>query len=154
MDADRGTWRRWVFCSLAALGMVALAAIIGLMVWEPFVARPAAPITAWAYKAEIIRDEWGVPHIYGKTDADVAYGVARAHAEDDFFTLQDVVAMTRGRYGAIKGEEGAMFDYVLALLDARGTAEREYDTLAPRIARCSKPMPPASTIMPPRIRAR
>lgn len=132
MDADRGTWRRWVYRSLAALGIVALAAIIGLMVWEPFVARPAAPITGWAYKAEIIRDEWGVPHIYGKTDADVAYGVARAHAEDDFFTLQDVVAMTRGRYGAIKGEEGAMFDYVLALLDARGTAEREYETLAPR----------------------
>ena len=132
MDADRGTWRRWVYRSLAALGIVALAAIIGLMVWEPFVARPAAPITGRAYKAEIIRDEWGVPHIYGKTDADVAYGVARAHAEDDFFTLQDVVAMTRGRYGAIKGEEGAMFDYVLALLDARGTAEREYETLAPR----------------------
>ena len=132
MDADRGTWRRWVYRSLAALGIVALAAMIGLMVWEPFVARPAAPITGWAYKAEIIRDEWGVPHIYGKTDADVAYGVARAHAEDDFFTLQDVVAMTRGRYGAIKGEEGAMFDYVLALLDARGTAEREYETLAPR----------------------
>ncbi|WP_083495308.1 acylase [Tsuneonella troitsensis] len=132
MDADRGTWRRWVYRSLAALGIVALAAMIGLMVWEPFVARPAAPITGRAYKAEIIRDEWGVPHIYGKTDADVAYGVARAHAEDDFFTLQDVVAMTRGRYGAIKGEEGAMFDYVLALLDARGTAKREYDTLAPR----------------------
>lgn len=132
MDADRGTWRRWVYRSLAALGIVALAAIIGLMVWEPFVARPAAPITARAYKADIVRDEWGVPHIYGKTDADVAYGVARAHAEDDFFTLQDVVAMTRGRYGAIKGEEGAMFDYVLALLDARGTAEREYETLAPR----------------------
>ena len=73
MDADRGTWRRWVYRSLAALGIVALAAIIGLMVWEPFVARPAAPITGRAYKAEIIRDEWGVPHIYGKTDADAVF---------------------------------------------------------------------------------
>ncbi|MFM7403562.1 MAG: acylase [Erythrobacter sp.] len=76
-----------------------------------------------------MRDEWGVPHIYGKTDADTAYGVAIAHAEDDFFTLQDVVAMARGRYGAIAGEDGAKVDYVYHLIDARGTAEREYPKL-------------------------
>ena len=32
---------------------------------------------------EIIRDSYGVPHIYGKTDADTAYGLAWAHAEDN-----------------------------------------------------------------------
>ncbi|MEC8257330.1 MAG: penicillin acylase family protein, partial [Bacteroidota bacterium] len=37
---------------------------------------------------EIIRDSYGVPHIYGKTDADTAYGLAWAHAEDDFVTIQ------------------------------------------------------------------
>ena len=36
---------------------------------------------------EIVRDEYGVPHIYGKTDADVAYGLAWAHSEDDFKTI-------------------------------------------------------------------
>ncbi|MEZ5695462.1 MAG: penicillin acylase family protein [Sphingomonadaceae bacterium] len=60
---------------------------------------------------------------------DVAFGVAIAHAEDDFFTLQDVLAMTRGRYGAIMGEQGAQFDYVLHLLGARETVEEKYDTL-------------------------
>ena len=37
---------------------------------------------------EIVRDAFGVPHIFGKTDADVAYGLAWAHAEDDFKTIQ------------------------------------------------------------------
>ena len=37
---------------------------------------------------EIIRDEWGVPHIYAPTDPEVAYGLAWAHAEDDFETIQ------------------------------------------------------------------
>ena len=110
---------------LALLALLAVAAI-GLMTWEPFAATRGKAPPAGTYRAEIVRDEWGVPHIYGKTDIDVAYGVAQAHAEDDFFTLQDVIAMTRGRYGAIAGEDGAMFDYALALLDARGTVDRRY----------------------------
>ena len=85
--------------------LVVLAlAFIALATWEPFTVTTAAPPPARAYEAEIRRDEFGVPHIYGKTDADVAYGVAQAHAEDDFSTLQDVVAMSRGRYGAIRGQ--------------------------------------------------
>ena len=39
---------------------------------------------------EIVRDKFGVPHIFGKTDADVAYGLAWANAEDDFETIQSV----------------------------------------------------------------
>ena len=113
------------------LGMLALVAMaaIGLMVWEPFAAARSAAPPSRAYGAEIVRDEFGVPHIYGKTDADVAYGVAQAHAEDDFSTLQDVVAMARGRYGAIRGQDGAAIDFAYHLLDARGTAERRYPLL-------------------------
>jgi acyl-homoserine-lactone acylase len=124
--------RKWaVRVGLAVLGLV-VALAIGLMTWEPFAAHPATPPPAHAYRAQIVRDEWGVPHIYGHTDADVAYGVARAHAEDDFFNLQDVIAMTRGRFGAIRGQDGAKFDYVLALLDARGAVRRHYAQLEPR----------------------
>ncbi|TAH12723.1 MAG: acylase, partial [Sphingobacteriia bacterium] len=39
-------------------------------------------------KIDIIRDKYGVPHIFGKTDPEVAYGLAWAHAEDDFATIQ------------------------------------------------------------------
>ena len=117
----RGGW--------ALLGLV-LTVLIGLMIWEPFTAeRGTAPDTDRIYTADIVRSEFGVPHIYGETDADVAYGVAIAHAEDDFFTLQDVIAMSRGRYGAIAGEDGAQVDYAYHLLDARGTAEQHYGSL-------------------------
>ncbi len=113
----------------AVLGLL-LVAFVALATWEPmFADRGDPPAQHRTYSAEIVRGEFGVPHIYGETDADVAYGVAIAHAEDDFFTLQDVVAMARGRYGAIAGEDGAAVDYVYHLLDARGTAERHYGAL-------------------------
>jgi len=119
----------WVKRGAFALVVVLLLAVAALATWEPFFANAANPPPARAYTAEIIRDDFGVPHIYGATDADTAYGVAVAHAEDDFFTLQDVVAMARGRYGAIAGEDGAKVDYVYHLIDARGTATREYPRL-------------------------
>ena len=107
--------------------LVLLIVLVALMTWEPFFARKgAAPDTGRIYTAEIVRSEYGVPHIYGETDADVAFGVAIAQSEDDFHTLQDVVAMSKGRYGAIAGAEGAQVDYVYHLLDARGTAQRHY----------------------------
>lgn len=45
----------------------------------------------------IIRDTYGVPHIYGATDADVAYGLAWANAEDDFYDMQLNMLMARHR---------------------------------------------------------
>ncbi|MEQ5787346.1 penicillin acylase family protein [Erythrobacter sp. NFXS35] len=120
---------KWVKGGAIALVAVVVLAFTVLATWEPFFASAANPPADRVYKAEIIRDDFGVPHIYGATDADTAYGVAIAHAEDDFFTLQDVVAMSRGRYGAIAGEDGAKVDYVYHLIDARGTAEREYPKL-------------------------
>ena len=120
----------WVKRGGFALVVLLVLAFAVLATWEPLMMASAAPAPGTrTYRAEIIRDEWGVPHITGKTDADTAYGVAIAHAEDDFFTLQDVVAMSRGRYGAIAGEDGAKVDYVYHLIDARGTAEREYPKL-------------------------
>jgi len=120
---------KWVKGGVIALAAVLVLGLTVLASWEPFFASAANPSGNRTYTAEIIRDKFGVPHISGKTDADAAFGVAMAHSEDDFFTLQDVVAMSRGRYGAIAGEDGAKVDYVYHLIDARGTAEREYPKL-------------------------
>ena len=112
-----------------ALG-VALIAAVGLASREPFLAeQPGPPPPQKTYTAEIVRDEFGVPHVYGRTDADTAFGVAIAHAADDFSTLQDVVAMTRGRYGAIAGADGAGVDFAYHWLDAREAARRNYPRL-------------------------
>ncbi|MEM1052586.1 MAG: acylase [Pseudomonadota bacterium] len=120
---------KWI--KRGALGFVALVLVtfVFLATWEPFAARQSVAPEYREYSAEIVRSEYGVPMIYGETDADVAFGVALAHAEDDFFTLQDVVAMAKGRYGAIAGQAGAEIDFAYHLIDARGTAEREYPKL-------------------------
>src|SRR6478752_6838052 len=118
--------KKWLARIGMALLIIVMIAFIGLATWEPFTASPGKAPPKAAYSAEIIRDEWGVPHIHGKRDVDVAFGIATAHAEDDFSTLQDVVTMTRGRYGAIVGEDGAAVDFAYHLLGARETAERDY----------------------------
>lgn len=121
---------KWLARGGWTLLVLLIAAFIALASWEPFFAhRPSPPQAAGKYRAEIIRSEYGVPHIYGQRDADVAFGIAIAQSEDDFFTIQDFIAMARGRYGAIAGEDGAAIDYVYHLLDARGTARRSFATL-------------------------
>ncbi|MBL0916218.1 MAG: acylase, partial [Sphingopyxis sp.] len=109
--------------------LLLVIAAASLAIWEPLTAEaPKAPL----YKptdVQIARDKFGVPHIFGKTDADVAYGVAYAHAEDDFSTLQEVLAMTRGRAGAMLGEDGAKVDYAAELLEIRKTTARDWPRL-------------------------
>lgn len=114
-----------------ALGLVALILLvaIGLATWERAVAEAPAPDPARSYDVRIVRDSWGVPHIYGKTDADVAYGIGYAHAEDDFATLQEVFAGVRGRAGALIGADGAKIDFALDLVDARAVAQRQMPKL-------------------------
>ena len=119
------------FLKRAGLGLLVL--IVLLMIasafWEPLSAEDGTAPAPREYDVEIIRDDFGVPHIFGKTDADTAYGIAYAHAEDDFSTLEEVAAMTRMRMGAVIGEDGAKVDYVAHLLDIRGTVDRKYDSL-------------------------
>lgn len=112
--------------ALWGLAISLAVTLVAGLVWEPLAAIEAAPPPARQYDARIVRDEFGVPHIFGKTDADTAYGLAWAHSEDDFSTIEDVVAMTRGRYGALEGQDGAKVDYVFHLLDARKTAREAY----------------------------
>lgn len=70
-----------------------------------------------AYDARIRRDDFGVPHIVGKTDADVAYGFGYAHSEDDFATIQETLLTSRGKLAALKGEEGVKSDTFYHLLE-------------------------------------
>lgn len=75
----------------------------------------------------IYRDQWGVPHIYGKTDADVAYGLAWANAEDNFYDMQLNLLMARARQAEVLGKDGAIVDYAVQLLRARETVRNLYD---------------------------
>lgn len=78
-------------------------------------------------QVEIARDEFGVPHIFGKTDADVAYGLAWAHAEDDFETIQKTVLAGKGLAGRVFGEAGAGIDFFVHLLETKKIAREKYE---------------------------
>lgn len=121
---------RW-FTALFWTSIAVAAAVVGLSSWDALSASPPDAGPAVKRAVRIDRDEWGVPHIHGRTDADVAYGIAQAHAEDDFRNLEEVLAAVRGRAGAILGEEGATLDYVSHLLDARAIADARYNDLSP-----------------------
>ena len=51
------------------------------------------------YHVEIVRDSFGVPHIFGKTDADCSYGLVYAACEDDYNTVQWGLLLSRGKLG-------------------------------------------------------
>ncbi len=78
----------------------------------------------------IARDQWGVPHIFGKTDADAAYGLAWANAEDDFHTMQELVISGKGRTGLMLGVKGAERDFYTHALGYRERVEQDWHLLS------------------------
>lgn len=80
------------------------------------------------YDVRILRDTWGVPHIFGKRDTDVAFGLAYAHAEDDFKTLQGILFAIRGRLATILGKRGAPNDYMVHLLRLWDVVDQKYES--------------------------
>jgi acyl-homoserine lactone acylase PvdQ len=63
-----------------------------------------------ASRVEIIRDDFGVPHIYGKSDADAVFGMLYAQAEDDFPRIERNYVWATGRLAEIEGENAIFSD--------------------------------------------
>lgn len=81
----------------------------------------------------IARDAWGVPHIFAPTDPEVAYGLAWAHAEDDFETIQQLALAGKGMLGSYLGKDGAKADYAIRLMQCRELVEEQWSTLSPEL---------------------
>ena len=79
---------------------------------------------------DIVRDEYGVPHIYGKTDADVAYGLAWAHCEDDFKTIQEAYLAGNGLLTKHLGLKGASADLLTQVIESKQTVNKLFYTLS------------------------
>ncbi len=89
-----------------------------------------------ATQVQILRDSLGVPHIFAPTDAAAAYGLAWAHAEDNFRDIQYQLLAARGRLAEVLGKEGAIFDYSLQLFGIDTFAEQNYESeLSPEFRR-------------------
>ena len=84
---------------------------------------------------DIVRDSFGVPHIFAKTDPEVAYGLAWAEAEDDFKSMQEVLLPVKGLMGRVMGKKGAAGDYAYGLFRCREITEEKWNTLSPEFIR-------------------
>jgi len=88
------------------------------------------PVLAAAakYDATVVRDRFGVPHISGRRDADAAFGLAYAHAEDDFLSIQRAVLAARGRLATVDGVRAVNDDYLVQLLGIWDDIAARYET--------------------------
>ncbi|MVM35598.1 acylase [Spirosoma sp. HMF4905] len=72
-----------------------------------------AEIARWQQQAKqvtITRDTWGVPHIYGKTDANVVFGLLFTQCEDDFGRVEENYITSTGRLAEVEGESAIYHD--------------------------------------------
>jgi len=68
---------------------------------------------------DIVRDNYGVPHIFAKTDAELAYGLAWANAEDDFKTIQEAYLAGNAMLSKYIGLEGAPADFITQFIGSK-----------------------------------
>jgi acyl-homoserine lactone acylase PvdQ len=75
---------------------------------------------------EIIRDQWGIPHIYGKTDADAVFGMIYAQCEDDFNRVEVNYITAMGRMAEVEGIKELYTDLRMKLYINEEVVKKEY----------------------------
>jgi acyl-homoserine lactone acylase PvdQ len=91
-------------------------------------------IAAWEKQAStvsIIRDKWGIPHIYGKTDADAVFGLLYAQCEDDFKRVELNYIEKLGRLSEVRGADDIYNDLLIKLLIDSTDAVSDYNKAEP-----------------------
>lgn len=76
---------------------------------------------------DIVRDKWGVPHIFANTDEEGSYGLAWATCEDRFGDLQETMLSVNFKLGAYEGKDGVIRDIVAYLADVEGMVDERYE---------------------------
>ena len=87
-------------------------------------------VAAWEAQAQnvtIIRDDWGVPHIYGETDADAVFGMIYAQAEDDFNRIEVNFLNSQGRLAEAEGEDEIWRDLRMKLFIDPTDMQAQYE---------------------------
>jgi acyl-homoserine lactone acylase PvdQ len=80
-----------------------------------------------AQNVTIIRDDWGIAHVYGKTDADAVFGMEYAQAEDDFNRVETNYINAMGRLGEAEGESRIYQDLRMKLFMDPLAMKAEYE---------------------------
>src|SRR6187455_1908033 len=99
-----------------------------------FVLAPLAPqsneLDGWKRRAQTItitRDDWGIAHIHGKTDADAVFGMIYAQAEDDFNRVETNFINSQGRLAEAEGESAIWRDLRMKLFIDPADMQGQYE---------------------------
>jgi acyl-homoserine-lactone acylase len=103
---------------------------LGLGLLQP-ISSSAQELARWQREAAnvtIIRDDWGIAHVYGKTDADAVFGMEYAQAEDDFNRVETNYLNALGRLAEADGERAVYQDLRMKLFIDPDTLKALYRT--------------------------
>lgn len=95
--------------------IILLLLISSTLAAQPFTNNEIARWQKQATRVTIIRDQWGIPHVYGKTDADAVFGFLYAQCEDDFERVELNYIIAVARLAEVEGESKVYQDLRMRL---------------------------------------
>lgn len=93
---------------------------------QSFSEREITRYNAESEKVTIIRDTWGIPHIYGKTDADAVFGLMYSQCEENFSRIERNYLEIMGRLSEIEGRDQLYSDLEMRLIYDSTAAKLDY----------------------------
>ncbi len=109
--------------------LLLLAAMVVMAPSRPLARERSVELARWAQQARnvtITRDDWGIAHIHGKTDADAVFGMIYAQAEDDFNRVETNFINSMGRLAEAEGEAEIWRDLRMKLFINPDTLRAQY----------------------------
>lgn len=119
----------WVMVSVAAIAVLLLAGHWLLFARSLPKVNGRIGVRGIARPVEIVRDEWGVPHVFAGSAADAAFGLGFCHAQDRFWQMELNRRVGSGRLAEMLGERAVPADRFLRRLGLRRAAEAEVAAL-------------------------
>jgi acyl-homoserine-lactone acylase len=109
-----------------AFGLVKMAVLIAVVALIAPWRAAGSTVEEEAKNVTIVRDDWGIAHVYGKTDADAVFGMIYAQAEDDFNRVETNYLNAMGRLAETEGEGKVYQDLRMKMFIDPAALKKEY----------------------------
>src|SRR2546423_6450060 len=110
--------------------VLVLVLVCGCAILPPASPAQSNELQRWeqqAHKITIVRDDWGIAHIHGKTDADAVFGGIYAQAEDDFNRVETNFINSMGRLAEAEGESAVWRDLRMKIFIDPAAMKSQYE---------------------------
>jgi penicillin amidase len=121
-------WLLVIIISLQAIVLIAGIVIFRMPLPDHEIDVSGLPLNDFI---EIIRDERGIPHIYGTNVDDILFAQGYVHAQDRFWQLEFWSHLSTGRLASLIGDPGIGADLLFRTFGFGRVAQEEYDNLSP-----------------------